>query len=144
MMPIVARLAELRKAAGIRQLQIAAGLRLGAVAGPTVVSSWESGVMIPNVGHICGYAELVGHRVVVQRDGETVGDLLAVFPGLAGLREAAGLTQRDVAECLYVDQSSVSSAERHAGPRTRLTTAVQQLGASGHVIELQPLEGVER
>lgn len=136
MMPLISALAELRQAAGIQQQQIAADLQLGAKAGPTMVSYWESGTSIPNVGHTCGYARLVDRQVVVTRDGQTVGDLLDVYPNLTKLRKAAGRTRADVATCLYITRDSVLSAEHHAGPRARLTTALQHLGASGYEIGL--------
>ncbi|WP_433252938.1 hypothetical protein ACQPYK_08700 [Streptosporangium sp. CA-135522] len=139
MIPLISELAAARRAAGIQQQQIAKMLRLGASAGPSVVSAWESGGMVPNVGHVCGYATTVGRRVIVTRGTQVQGDLLDIVPRLGALRRATGLTQADVAACLYVTPAAVVSAERHAGPRTRLTTARQHLGAAGYALALMPI-----
>lgn len=139
MMPLVSRLRELRRAAGIEQQHVAKAIGLGAVAGPTVVGDWEAGRGIPRVGHFSDFARAVGYRAVVRRGGETLGDLADVWPTIGQLRKAAGLTQTGVAECLYAHQSTVQAAEQQAGPRTRLTTAVQLLGVLGCEITLEPL-----
>lgn len=139
MMPLISRLRELRQAAGIEQQHIAATLGLAAKAGPSMVGAWEAGREIPRVGHFCGFAHTVGCRAVVRRGGETIGDLIDVWPTIQHLREAAGLSRMDVAECLYVHKSTVQAAERAAGPQTRLTTALRHLGALSCVVDLEPL-----
>ncbi len=142
MMSIVSSLAELRRAAGISQREIAAALGLSAKVGNKVVSNWESGVSIPNIGHTVAYALAVGHRVVVTKDGKTVGDLVEVYPRLPELREAAGRSKADVAAALYVHWSSIRTVELHAGPGAQLATAVRYLGALGYRVELIPCEAV--
>ncbi|WP_326828717.1 hypothetical protein OIE13_22665 [Streptosporangium sp. NBC_01810] len=135
----MSRLVSLGRAAGIQQQHIAAELGLGAKAGPTRVSAWVAGTAIPNVGHTCGWSRAVGYRAVVQRDGTVIGDFLDVWPTAGQLREAAGLSRADVAACLYVQNSWAHEVEQKAGPRTRLTTAVQYLGVLGCEITLEPL-----
>jgi transcriptional regulator with XRE-family HTH domain len=114
MIPLISELASLRRAAGIEQQHIAAALGLGAKAGPSAVSAWESGQQIPTVGHTCGFARLVGRRVVVVRAGVVVGDLLDVLPRFSALLPAAG-------------------------SGTRLATVLRHLGAGGHELVLAPV-----
>lgn len=143
MIPLIATLVTLRRAAGIQGQEIARTLGLGSTAGPSMVSRWESGQTIPTVGHTIGYAHAVGRQVVVTRDGTPVDDLVSLLPTLAGLREAAGLTRDDVARCLWVTRASVGYLEHSAGPRTHLDALLRYLGATGHTLDVAALEAVE-
>ncbi|MFD0889968.1 hypothetical protein ACFQ08_35960 [Streptosporangium algeriense] len=144
MIPLIADLVELRRTARIQGREVAQALGLGASAGPSMVSRWESGQTIPVVGHVIGYAHAVGHQLVVVRDGEEAVALDEVLTDLAGLRTAAGLSRAAVAECLWITASAVAHLERTAGPRTQLTALLRYLGALGCVLVLVPLEAVER
>lgn len=140
MIPLIAALADARRAAGLHQQHIAAGLGLGAKAGITMVSDWERGRAVPKVGHACGYAELVGRRIVVVRDEQFVGDLLDVLPKLRDLLADAGLSIGDVAAGLFVHRTSLGSVIRSAGPRSRLTSVIGVLGAVRCTLDLAPVE----
>ncbi|MFI7532613.1 hypothetical protein [Streptosporangium sp. NPDC049376] len=144
MIPLIAELVALRRTAQIQGQELAHTLGLGASAGPSMVSRWESGQAIPVVGHVIGYAHAVGHQLVVVHDGEPVGALDEVLPDMAGLRTAAGLTRAAVAECLWITVTSVGHLERTAGPRTQLTALLRYLGALGCTLTLAPFEVVER
>lgn len=138
MIPLISALAEARRAAGIHQQHIASGLGLGAKAGVSMVSAWEHGHNVPKVGHTCGYAALVGRRVVVVRDGQIVGDLLDVLPRLKEVLVEAGLTVADVAAGLFVTPISLRATVRKAGPGTWLTSAISVLGAARYTLDLAP------
>lgn len=144
MIPLITGLVHARRTARIRQADIAAGLGLSPKAGHTMVCNWEHGRAIPNVGHACGYATLVGHQIIAVRDGEIVGELADLMPKLADLLVDAGLSMRAVAAGLFVNPASIASIIRLAGPRTRLTSALMVLGAVGCRLELVPAERVAR
>lgn len=140
MIPLIAALAEARRASGLHQQHIATGLGLGAKAGISMVSAWERGHAVPKVGHACGYATLTSRRIVVVRDSEVVGDLADLMPQLRDLVEEAGLSVTDVAAGLFVDRSTIASILRLAGPRTQLTSAMSVLGAVRCTLDLVSAE----
>ncbi|MEU6709935.1 hypothetical protein ABZ897_00535 [Nonomuraea sp. NPDC046802] len=138
MIPLISALADARRASGLCQQHIADGLGLGAKAGVSMVSAWEHGRNVPKVGHACGYAALVGRRVVVVRDGQIVGDLLDVLPRLKEVLAEAGLTVADVAAGLFVNPISLRATIRKASPETWLTSAISILGAARYTLDLTP------
>lgn len=136
MIPLITALAEARHAAGLHQKHIADGLGLGSKAGISMVSAWEHGHAVPKVGHACGYAGLVGRRIVVVRERQIVGDLLDVLPQLKDLLAEAGLTISDAAAGLFVHQTSLRSIIRSAGPGSQLVSVMTVLGAGRCTLDL--------
>jgi transcriptional regulator with XRE-family HTH domain len=138
--PLITALTNARRAAGLHQQHIADGLELAAQAGHKMVSDWEHGRSVPRVGHACGYAQLVGRRIVVVRDEQLVGDLLDALPRLMPLINESGLTVRDLADGLFQHPVSLRSTIRRAGPGTRLTTAQNLLGAIRCTLDLREVD----
>jgi transcriptional regulator with XRE-family HTH domain len=134
--PLITALTNARKAAGLRQQDVAAAIGLAASSGPSMVCQWERGRSAPRVGHTCAYAALLGRRVVAVRDGQLVGELGALMPRLRDLLDDAGLSVRQVADGLFVTPASITSIIRLAGPGTHLPTAISVLGAIRCTLEL--------
>ncbi|GGS88362.1 helix-turn-helix domain-containing protein [Nonomuraea spiralis] len=136
MIPLIAALADARRAVGLRQQDVAAAIGLAVKSGPSMVCNWERGRSAPRVGHTCAYAELLGRRVVAVRDGQLVGELDELMPRLRALLDDAGLSVRQVADGLFVTPASITSIIRLAGPGTHLPTAISVLGAIRCTLDL--------
>ena len=100
------------------------------------VSGWDGGKVSPSIRYAIAYADLLGYRIVVYRNGFLVADLVGVLPRLAELRRAAGLTQAQVGRQLRVGAHAVSWLEQHAGPSSWFAVAERHLRACGYEVAL--------
>lgn len=120
----MASLAEHRRDIGVPAYQVADALGVH----PSQLSHWERGTRGLRWPSVLAYAAAVHRRIVVWRDGVLARgeDLPGALPGL---RRAAGLTQKAVADRLHLDQSSVSLFEsRHTHTLATIEAYVKALG----------------
>lgn len=100
------------------------------------VSGWDGGRVSPTARYATAYADLLGYRIVVYRNGRVVADLRDVLPRLAELRCAVGLTQAQVGQRLRIGAHAVSWLEQHAKPSSCLAVVERHLRACGYEVAL--------
>lgn len=134
MLSIPEQLARIRAAAGLTQAEVAQ--RAGTSAVP--MCRWESGARSPQLRNACTWAAVLGHRLVVTRDGRPLGEVLSLPSGLSEARVAAGLTQSELARRMYVARNAVCQVEtRSLTAVCSLVTAERYLTGCGYRLDLE-------
>lgn len=110
------------------------------VYGRTAVWLWDSGRKSPRISSAIAYAAALDHRFIVRRGGHIICDLVDALTNLGGLRQSAGLTQREAAERLHVAPRTVGDLERDAGPDSYLDTVERFLVSCGYQVDLVAAE----
>lgn len=135
MLSIPEQLARIRDAQRLTQAEVAC--RAGTSAVP--MCRWESGARSPQLRNACTWAAVLGHRLVVTRDGRLLGDVLSPA-GLSEVRVAAGLTQSELARRMYVARNAVCQVETRSRTAVcSLVTAERYLTACGLDLVLAPI-----
>lgn len=106
----------------------------------TAVWQWDTGNKSPKIPSVIAYAAQFNHRIVVRRNGRIICDLADALPRLAELRQAAGLTMRELARILHIVFNSVCNLERDVGPASCLSTVERYLVGCGYQVALVPAD----
>lgn len=105
--PLMTQLAEHRRIANITREQVAeaVGVKYNAVY------RWESGQKSPKFAYLLRFAARVGRRVALWDGTRIVAEDADIPAALKSVREAAELSQRDLAALMHVVQSAVVMRE---------------------------------
>lgn len=135
--PLMVQLADHRR--DLRITTLAMAERLGVHCGN--LNRWERGSNSPKFGTVVAYAEQVGRKVVLWDGSRAHAEGLAVPRALPVLRKAAGLTQRDMAPILHVQQPAVAMFETRG---CFLLASIEAYAAGlGLRLALMPAEAVQ-
>lgn len=133
--PLMVRLGHAREQAGIRQNAVAAQLGVHT----DTVYKWEAGQRSPHYAHANAYAHHINQQIILH-DGRRIlargADIPAALPRL---REAAGISRRQLADTIHVTRQAVTAAERRGHQLlTAVEAAARGLGLTVDVRACQP------
>ncbi|GHE32060.1 hypothetical protein GCM10017673_38550 [Streptosporangium violaceochromogenes] len=125
----------------LRQNQELSQTRIAQAAGVSgaCLSRLESGHAHPSLPTAVAWAAALRHEIGVSRNGETIGEIVALLPHLPTLRTDSGLSQTHLALHLYVVRGAITELESRirAGARVHLATIARYLRPLG--CELTPV-----